>query len=70
MASRIIDDEAPAAGVMVSTTELARRKSNFEAGDWIMDSGAFTEVARYGGYRSRRGLRSPVSAKIVIIRVA
>jgi hypothetical protein len=30
---------------------LRGRKSPFEVGDWIMDSGAFTEVSTHGGYR-------------------
>ena len=36
---------------MVSVNVLRRRVSDFSPGDWIMDSGAFTEVARHGGYR-------------------
>ncbi len=52
MASRILDNQAPAAGVMVSATALARRRSDFAVGDWLMDSGAFTEVARHGRYRT------------------
>lgn len=51
MASTIINKEAGTAGVMVSMTALRRRKSDFMVGDWVLDSGAFTEVARYGGYR-------------------
>lgn len=51
MAARIINPDHPAAGVMVSVTQLSRRRSDFEVDDWIMDSGAFTEVARHGGYR-------------------
>ncbi len=51
MAERIINPEHPAAGVMVSINALAKRQSDFGVGDWILDSGAFTEVARYGGYR-------------------
>lgn len=51
MASEIVNEETGTAGVMVSMTALRRRKSDFEVGDWILDSGAFTEVARYGGYR-------------------
>lgn len=35
----------------VSVNRLRRRKSDFTVGDWIMDSGAFTEVVRHGGYR-------------------
>lgn len=51
MASRIINPEAPAAGVMISVNALRMRQSDFEVGDWILDSGAFTEVVRHGGYR-------------------
>lgn len=50
-AATIINPEFPAAGVMVSINQLRSRKSDFQAGDWILDSGAFTEVARHGGYR-------------------
>lgn len=35
----------------VSVNTLRSRKSDFKVNDWIMDSGAFTEVVRYGGYR-------------------
>jgi len=35
----------------ISVNALRRRKSDFMAGEWIMDSGAFTEVVRFGGYR-------------------
>lgn len=45
MAGRIISPD------MASVTQLSRRRSAFEVDDWIMDSGAFTEVARHGGYR-------------------
>ncbi|MBH8561636.1 hypothetical protein I8748_05490 [Nostoc sp. CENA67] len=50
-ASTILSPDYPAAGVMVSVNTLRDRKSDFVVGDWILDSGAFTEVARYGGYR-------------------
>jgi hypothetical protein len=36
----------------VSVNRLAKRKSSFPAGEWIMDSGAFTEVATHGRYRT------------------
>lgn len=36
---------------MVSVAVLRKRKSDFAVNEWIMDSGAFTEVARHGGYR-------------------
>ena len=35
----------------ISVNALRRRKSDFMVGEWIMDSGAFTEVVRFGGYR-------------------
>lgn len=34
----------------VSVNRLRMRKSDFVVNDWIMDSGAFTEVAKHGGY--------------------
>lgn len=36
----------------ISVNRLRRRKSGFAVGEWIMDSGAFTEVSQHGGYRS------------------
>lgn len=51
-AQSIINPSAPAAGVMVSVNQLRNRKSDFQVDDWILDSGAFTEIARHGGYRS------------------
>lgn len=50
-AKTIISPDHPASGVMVSINTLRNRKSDFEVDDWILDSGAFTEVARHGGYR-------------------
>lgn len=35
----------------ISVNRLRGRKSHFAVGDWIMDSGAFTEITRHGGYR-------------------
>lgn len=35
----------------VSVNRLRGRKSHFPVGDWIMDSGAFTEIATHGRYR-------------------
>lgn len=35
----------------ISVNRLRLRKSNFKVLDWIMDSGAFTEIATYGNYR-------------------
>jgi hypothetical protein len=36
---------------MVSVSRLRRRRSDFAVGEWMLDSGAFTAVARDGGYR-------------------
>lgn len=36
---------------MVSVNRLRGRVSDFAVEDWIMDSGAFTEVTRHGGFR-------------------
>ena len=35
----------------ISINRIRKRKSAFPVNDWIMDSGAFTEVASHGGYR-------------------
>jgi hypothetical protein len=35
----------------ISVNRLWKRKSPFAVGDWIMDSGAFTEIATHGRYR-------------------
>lgn len=35
----------------VSVNRLRNRKGSFAVGDWIMDSGAFTEISRHGHYR-------------------
>ena len=35
----------------VSVNRLRTRKSDFVVSDWIMDSGAFTEIATHGHYR-------------------
>lgn len=37
---------------MVSVNRLCRRKRGFSAREWILDSGAFTEVTQHGGYRT------------------
>ena len=37
--------------VFISVNRIARRKSPFAVGDWIMDSGAFTEISTHGRYR-------------------
>lgn len=39
------------AACMISVNRLRTRKSAFAVGDWIMDSGAFSELDRFGGYR-------------------
>lgn len=36
----------------VSVNRLRGRKGPFKVGDWIMDSGAFTEVSTHGRYRA------------------
>jgi hypothetical protein len=41
--------KVPAA--FVSVNRLRARRSAFPVGDWIMDSGAFTEIATHGHYR-------------------
>ncbi len=37
--------------VFVSVNRIRNRKSPFVVGDWIMDSGAFTEISTHGCYR-------------------
>jgi hypothetical protein len=37
---------------MISINRLRYRKSDFLVRDWILDSGAFTEVSRHGGFRT------------------
>ena len=34
----------------VSINRIRNRKSGFQVGDWIMDSGAFTQILTHGGY--------------------
>lgn len=48
MASRLGDN---CSGVMVSVNSLRKRKSDFKVADWILDSGAFTEISKFGDYR-------------------
>lgn len=36
----------------VSVNRLRQRKGPFAVGDWIMDSGAFTEISTHGHYRA------------------
>lgn len=50
-AKTILDTDCPASGVMVSVNQLRKRKSNFEVGSWLLDSGAFTEISKYGDYQ-------------------
>jgi hypothetical protein len=38
------------APAFVSVHRLLSRRSDFASGDWIMDSGAFTTIAKHGGY--------------------
>ncbi len=35
---------------MISINTIRKRKSAFEVGDWMMDSGAFTQILKHGGY--------------------
>jgi len=37
---------------MISVNRLRDRRSDFAANDWMMDSGAFTELSNHGRYRS------------------
>jgi hypothetical protein len=34
----------------VSVNRLRRRRGPFAVGEWVMDSGAFTTIAKHGGY--------------------
>lgn len=43
----------PFANVMLSITTLRGRKRSMRINDWIMDSGAFTEISTYGRWRSQ-----------------
>ena len=36
---------------MVSIARLRTRRSGFAAGEWVLDSGAFSEIAQHGRYR-------------------
>jgi hypothetical protein len=36
----------------ISVNRIRNRKSGFVVGDWIMDSGAFTEISTHGHYRN------------------
>ncbi len=37
--------------VCISINRIRNRKSDFPCSDWIMDSGAFTEISTHGAYR-------------------
>lgn len=39
------------ASAFISVNRLRSRRNAFEVGDWIMDSGAFSEIANHGYYR-------------------
>jgi hypothetical protein len=52
LAEKIINQENPADGVMISVKALEKRNSSFNySGKWILDSGAFTEIAKHGYYK-------------------
>ncbi|MDB5244023.1 MAG: hypothetical protein JWP57_4649, partial [Spirosoma sp.] len=42
----------------VSVNRLWKRRSDFAVADWIMDSGAFTELRDYGCYRPERSVEN------------
>jgi hypothetical protein len=35
---------------MISINTIRKRKSPFVVDDWLMDSGAFTQILKHGGY--------------------
>lgn len=37
---------------MISVNVLQKRKSNFEINNWMLDSGAFTQITRTGGFQT------------------
>lgn len=45
-------DAWPFRNVMVSVNRLAKRRGAFRVNDWIMDSGAFTELSTFGRWRT------------------
>lgn len=47
----IPSDAARVDAAFISINRIRNRKSAFPVNDWIMDSGAFTELAQHGGYR-------------------
>ncbi|MBW3635010.1 MAG: hypothetical protein KY445_00920 [Armatimonadetes bacterium] len=40
----------------ISVNRLWKRKSDFAVGEWILDSGAFTELDKHGCYREERSV--------------
>lgn len=44
-------DAASISPAMISVNRLRSRKSAFAVRDWIMDSGAFSTILRFGGYQ-------------------
>lgn len=44
-------DAAKIDRAMVSVNALRGRKSDFPVNEWLLDSGAFSEIMQYGGYR-------------------
>jgi hypothetical protein len=46
-----VSDARRVNGAFISVNRLRHRKSDFHVGDWIMDSGAFSEISRFGEYR-------------------
>jgi hypothetical protein len=43
-------DASKVDAAFISVNRLRGRKSDFAVNDWIMDSGAFTTIVKYGGY--------------------
>ncbi|NUB28529.1 DUF7221 family queuine tRNA-ribosyltransferase-like protein [Azospirillum brasilense] len=43
-------DAGKVEAAFVSVNRLKKRKSGFDVGDWIMDSGAFSTILTHGGY--------------------
>jgi hypothetical protein len=41
---------ARAGPAFISVHRLARRRSDFDVGEWVMDSGAFSTIGKHGGY--------------------
>jgi hypothetical protein len=46
-----VSDAQHFAAAFISVNRLRGRKSAFKVGDWIMDSGAFSEISTHGHYR-------------------